>query len=122
MENKPIKVMSAIIIVSLLMPFFIQFNPDNFETRGCVAFLTFVILMILFYVWILLFYKLDKNNRKYIKPKEIELSPLFDEILMNHNKRLIKERFFKEFGSQSFRGYPLEQCNLIWDFFEKHIK
>lgn len=61
MEKKPIKLMSAIIIVSLLVPFFIQFNPNNFETGGCVAFLTFVILMILFYVWLLVFYKPKKN-------------------------------------------------------------
>ena len=28
-----------------------------------------------------------------------------------------KEEFFKRFGKQSFRGYPLDQCNDIWEFF-----
>ena len=35
-------------------------------------------------------------------------------------KEELKVEFFKEFGTQSFRGYPLEQCHAIWDFFEKH--
>lgn len=34
----------------------------------------------------------------------------------------VKLQFFKEFGSQSFRGYPLEQCHSIWDFFKPHLK
>lgn len=29
----------------------------------------------------------------------------------------IKQKFFKQFGEASFRGYPLEQCHAIWDFF-----
>lgn len=29
----------------------------------------------------------------------------------------IKTEFFKQFGKDSFRGYPLEQCWSIWDFF-----
>lgn len=37
-------------------------------------------------------------------------------------KELFKEEFFKEFGATSFKGYPLEQCNLIWNFFEPHLK
>lgn len=36
-------------------------------------------------------------------------------------KEDIKVEFFKQFGNQSFRGYPLEQCHSIWEFFEKHI-
>lgn len=35
-------------------------------------------------------------------------------------KQELKVEFFKEFGTQSFRGYPLEQCHAIWDFFEKY--
>lgn len=35
---------------------------------------------------------------------------------------LIKQLFFKRFGNQSFKGYPLEQCNEIWDFFAAHLK
>jgi len=38
---------------------------------------------------------------------------------MNQNK--LKEKFFKKFGEQSFRGYPLEQCHAIWDFFNREI-
>ena len=37
-------------------------------------------------------------------------------------KEEIKLDFFKKFDNESFRGYPLEQCNSIWDFFEKHIQ
>ena len=37
-------------------------------------------------------------------------------------KEEIKLEFFKKFDNESFRGYPLEQCNSIWDFFEKHIQ
>ena len=33
----------------------------------------------------------------------------------------VKLQFFKEFGSQSFRGYPLEQCHSIWEFFKPHL-
>ena len=36
-------------------------------------------------------------------------------------KEDIKVEFFKQFGNQSFRGYPLEQCHSIWEFFEKYI-
>lgn len=38
------------------------------------------------------------------------------------SKEEIKLEFFKKFDNESFRGYPLEQCNSIWDFFEKHIQ
>ena len=34
----------------------------------------------------------------------------------------IKLEFFKQFGNESFRGYPLEQCHSIWEFFEKYIQ
>jgi hypothetical protein len=37
------------------------------------------------------------------------------------SKEEIKLEFFKQFGDESFRGYPLEQCHAIWDFFEKYI-
>ncbi len=37
------------------------------------------------------------------------------------NKEKIKQDFFRQFDSQSFRGYPLEQCHSIWEFFERHI-
>jgi hypothetical protein len=29
----------------------------------------------------------------------------------------LKSDFYKKFGEQSFRGYPLEQCDIIWNFF-----
>ena len=38
------------------------------------------------------------------------------------NKEEIKLEFFKQFGNESFRGYPLEQCQSIWEFFNKHIQ
>jgi hypothetical protein len=38
------------------------------------------------------------------------------------SKEEIKLEFFKQFGNESFRGYPLEQCHSIWDFFEKYIQ
>ena len=38
------------------------------------------------------------------------------------SKEEIKLEFFKQFGNESFRGYPLEQCHAIWEFFDKHIK
>lgn len=34
----------------------------------------------------------------------------------------LKEAFFKKFGKQSFRGYPLDQCWSIWEFFEPYLK
>ena len=34
----------------------------------------------------------------------------------------IKLEFFKQFGNESFRGYPLEQCQSIWEFFEKYVQ
>lgn len=37
-------------------------------------------------------------------------------------KEEIKQDFFSQFGSQSFRGYPFEQCHSIWNFFEKYIE
>ncbi len=37
------------------------------------------------------------------------------------NKEKIKQDFFSQFGNESFRGYPLEQCHSIWNFFEKYI-
>ena len=36
-------------------------------------------------------------------------------------KEEIKQDFFSQFGNESFRGYPLEQCHSIWNFFEKYI-
>ena len=38
------------------------------------------------------------------------------------SKEKIKLDFFKQFGNESFRGYPLEQCHSIWEFFEKYIQ
>lgn len=38
------------------------------------------------------------------------------------SKKEIKLDFFKQFGNESFRGYPLEQCHAIWEFFEKYIQ
>ena len=38
------------------------------------------------------------------------------------SKEEIKLDFFKQFGNESFRGYPLEQCHAIWEFFEKYIQ
>lgn len=38
------------------------------------------------------------------------------------SKEEIKQEFFNKFGNESFRGYPLEQCNAIWNFFEQHIE
>ena len=38
------------------------------------------------------------------------------------SKEEIKLDFFKQFGNESFRGYPLEQCHSIWEFFEKYIQ
>lgn len=37
------------------------------------------------------------------------------------NLEQLKQGFFKEFGESSFRGYPLQQCNEIWEFFEKRL-
>lgn len=37
-------------------------------------------------------------------------------------KEEIKLEFFKQFGDESFRGYSLEQCHSIWEFFEKYIQ
>ena len=37
-------------------------------------------------------------------------------------KEEIKLEFFKKFGNESFRGYPLEQCQSIWEFFEKYVQ
>jgi len=34
----------------------------------------------------------------------------------------LKVEFFEKFGQQSFRGYPLEQCHSIWEFFLPHIQ
>ena len=38
------------------------------------------------------------------------------------SKEEIKLEFFKQFGDESFRGYSLEQCHSIWEFFEKYIQ
>ena len=38
------------------------------------------------------------------------------------SKEEIKLEFFKQFGNESFKGYPLEQCHAIWEFFEKYIQ
>ena len=38
------------------------------------------------------------------------------------SKEEIKLEFFKQFDNESFRGYPLEQCQSIWEFFEKYIQ
>lgn len=38
------------------------------------------------------------------------------------SKKEIKLEFFKQFGDESFRGYSLEQCHSIWEFFEKYIQ
>lgn len=34
----------------------------------------------------------------------------------------LKSEFFRKFSTDSFRGYPLEQCHAIWKFFEPHLK
>ena len=34
----------------------------------------------------------------------------------------LKQEFFKHFSADSFRGYPLEQCHNIWNFFLPHLK
>ena len=34
----------------------------------------------------------------------------------------LKQEFFKQFSTDSFRGYPLEQCHNIWNFFLPHLK
>jgi Zn finger protein HypA/HybF involved in hydrogenase expression len=41
---------------------------------------------------------------------------------MIKTKEEIKLEFFKKFDNESFRGYTLEQCHSIWEFFEKHIQ
>ncbi len=33
----------------------------------------------------------------------------------------IKQEFFRRFGEDSFRGYPLEQCHSIFEWFKKRL-
>ena len=40
----------------------------------------------------------------------------------DENEDNLKQEFFKRFSTDSFRGYPLEQCHNIWNFFLPHLK
>ena len=43
------------------------------------------------------------------------------DLLSEKNKNDIKTEFFTKFGESSFRGYPLEQCHSIFEFFEPYL-
>lgn len=61
-----------------------------------------------------------KNGNVNLKPIEFNVAPEWTKITLTDWDKL-KSEFFKEFGKDSFRGYPLEQCHLIFDWFKKRL-